>query len=98
MMALEDQFDRGILEVIDGFQTDAKAGKVRMGTLVTIIAECGADGEGLPIEDAQRVFDALGTGGSADLLGGCIEKAFPEAKEGGKGTGQKNPRKASRQK
>lgn len=94
MMALEDQFDKGVLEIIDGFQTDAKAGKVRMTTLITLVAECGDDGAGITIEDAQGVFDALGTGGTADLLGSCIEKAFPEAKE----PTTKNPRRAPQRK
>jgi hypothetical protein len=80
MMALEDQFDQGVIEIVQNFQTAAEKGSVRMGTLVSMIGECAADGEGVDSAEANRIFDGLGAFGAAELLGQCIDKAFPEAR------------------
>lgn len=80
MMALEDQFDQGVIEIVQSFQSAAEQGSVRMGTLICMISECAADGEGVEPAEAHRIFDALGAFGAAELLGQCIDKAFPEAR------------------
>jgi hypothetical protein len=96
MMALEDHFGQGVIEIVQTFQQDAEAGKVRMGTLVSFLAQCAGDGAGVSTEEAQALFDALGTQSAAELMGECIEKAFPEAKE--QAPAAKNPKRASRKK
>lgn len=98
MMALEDQFDKGVIEIVQGFQSDAEKGAVRMGTLVCMIAECAADGEGVDQDHAQSIFDALGAFGAATLLGECIDKAFPEARQADDGKPAKNRKRAARSK
>ena len=99
MSALEDHYDKGVIEIVEGFQQDAEAGTLRIGTLIRLIAECADDGDGVDDAEAHRLFDALGAFGAAELLGKCIDKAFPEAKaQSDKGTTGKNGKRAARSK
>jgi len=81
MMALEDHLGKGVVKIVQDFQEEAESGDLRMGLLVRIIGECMNDGAGADQSDAQGIFDALGVGGAAELIGECITKAFPEAEE-----------------
>ncbi len=74
MMALEDQFDRPIVGIVQGLQTDP-----RIGTVVRVIAQCGDDGDGMEVSRAQEIVDQIGFEAACDTLSGLIEKAFPEA-------------------
>lgn len=99
MTALEDQFDQGIVEIVQNFQENAEAGKLRIGTLIRIIAECANDGDGVEDAEANQIFDQIGAMGAAELLGQCMEKAFPEASTGrGDRKTSKNGKRASRSK
>lgn len=89
MMAIEQRFDTGLIEVMQGLETG-----FRITDLVWIISECAADGAGTDMNRATEIVDEIGASGAAVLLGELAEAAFPEAK----GQAAKNPKRAVRSK
>ena len=76
MMALEDQYDQPIVAIVQGLQDDP-----RIGTVVRVIAQCGNDGDGMEVSQAQEIVDQIGFEVATTTLGNLVEKAFPEAVE-----------------
>lgn len=89
MMAIEDHFDKGLLDVMQGMEKG-----FRVSDLAFIVSQCAADGDGVDMARARIIMDHLGVTSAGDLLGEVAEAAFPEAKE----PTAKKPKRAARSK
>ena len=86
MMAIEQHFDKGLIEVMQGMEKGFK-----VSDLVKIISECADDGRGVSIDDAVGLVDEIGVTRAGELLGDVAEAAFPDAK----GQAAKNAKRAT---
>jgi hypothetical protein len=77
MMAIEDRFDKGLIEVLQGLETG-----FRISDIVTLVSECADDGAGVDVGRASQLVDEIGVTEAGNLLGEVAEGAFPEAKKG----------------
>lgn len=75
MMAIEQHFDKGLIEVMQGMETGFK-----VTDLVKIISECADDGAGVSVDEAAGMLDEIGVTKAGELLGDVAEAAFPDAK------------------
>lgn len=89
MMAIEQHFDKGLIEVMQGLETG-----FRITDLVRLISECAADGAGTDMNRASAIVDEIGVTRAGEVLGEVAEAAFPEAK----GQSEKNAKGAARSK
>lgn len=89
MMAIEDHFDKGLVEALQGLEAG-----FRVGDLVRLLSECANDGKGVNMERASEIVDALGVTRAGEVLGEVSEAAFPEAK----GQTTKNGKRAAQSK
>lgn len=76
MMAIEDHFDKGLIEALQGLE---KGFKIR--DLVLLISQCANDGQGADMDRAAEIVDQIGVTRASALLGEVSEAAFPEAKD-----------------
>lgn len=91
MMAIEDHFDAGVLEVFESIEEN-----FRMGTIVRLLSECANDGAGAPLAHAQMITDVVGIEVVAERVTRAVEVAFPDT--GGEGDDQpgKSPGKTKK--
>ena len=87
MMAIEDRFDRGLVEILQGLESGFK-----ITDLVRLISECANDGCGVDMDRAGEIVDLIGVTATGELLGEIAEAAFPEVKD------KKNGKRAARSK
>jgi len=89
MMAIEDHFDKGLVEALHGLEEGFK-----IRDLVRLLSECANDGKGVDMDRASEIVDELGVTRAGEVLGEVSEAAFPEAK----GQPTKNGKRAARSK
>ncbi|RAP39565.1 hypothetical protein BYZ73_19875 [Rhodovulum viride] len=89
MMALEDIFGMGMIDIMTGFEKG-----FRVSDIARIIAECANDGAGADIARAQVIIDTLGAIPASEAIGRVAEAAFPEVKEAGNPPKGRAPKKA----
>ncbi|MBO9437337.1 hypothetical protein J7354_01560 [Sulfitobacter sp. R18_2] len=87
MMAIEDRFNKGLIEVLQGLESG-----FRISDIVALVSECAEDGKGVDVSRASEIVDEIGVTEAGGLLGELAEAAFPEAKKG------KNAKGAARSK
>jgi len=86
MMSIEDHFDKSIPDVLSDMEENPC-----IGTIVVILRECMANGDGVEMKVAQDFVDAIGFSRAGELLSDTASAAFPEASE-------KNVKRAGRKK
>lgn len=85
MMQIEQRFDVGLIEALQGLETG-----FHVTHLVWLIGATANDGSGVDDARAQEIVDEIGLARAGDLLGKVSEAAFPEA------SSEKNPKRAAR--
>lgn len=88
MMAIEQHFDKGLIEVLQGLQKGFK-----ISHLARLISECADDGRGVDMDRAAEILDTIGVTRAGEVLGEVAEAAFPEAQ-----AAAKNVKRAARSK
>lgn len=78
IMALEDQFDKSIDEIMQALRA---SGRVTM--IMHVFAAMANDGRGMDLDAATDVFDALGFTAAMQVFEEAAARAFPEADQAG---------------
>lgn len=89
MIAIEQHFDKGLVEVLDGMKDGLK-----IGDLAFLISQCADDGAGVDMDRAGGIIDAISVPEAAEVLSKVAEAAFANSK----GAPAKNAKRVARSK